>query len=178
MTGSRLPRRWQASPRSMRLRQHLALQRQQLRAQAGAGGISLTSPPEAPPSCECVRHRSSAPRPGRTFEQTIDQSHSLRGRASHSPDGDAHGDGGGDDGGDDGAGQPPLPALARRRLLSPPAAIYASGVVDGLAKVRAEGTHWKIVRALAPPVAETQRRITPEGLGGPQKPARKAWLPN
>jgi hypothetical protein len=51
-------------------------------------------------------------------------------------------------------------------------------VVDGLAKVRAEGTHWKIVRALAPPVAETQRRITPEGLGGPQKPARKAWLPN
>ena len=22
-----------------------------------------------------------------------------------------------------------------------------------------------------------QHRITPEGLGGPQKPARKAWLP-
>src|SRR4029077_878151 len=177
MTGSRLPRRWQASPRSMRLRQHLALQRQQLRAQAGAGGISLTSPPEAPPSCECVRHRSSAPRPGRTFEQTIDQSHSLRGWASHSPDGDAHGDGGGDDGGDDGAGQPPLPALARRRLLSPPAAIMQVGWSMVLPRFGPKGPIGKS-GALAPPVAETQRRITPEGLGGPQKPARKAWLPN
>ena len=54
-----------------------------------------------------------------------------------------------------------LASLARRRLRSPPAAITIGGVVDGLAKVRAEGTHWKIVRTLTPRVRKRIRRSVP-----------------
>ena len=54
------------------------------------------------------------------------------------------------------ASQPRTKAAAEFRQR--PLCKWGGGVVDGLAKVRAEGTHWKIVRTLTPRVRKRIRR--------------------